>query len=74
MREYKLRLKEDVEEDDLYIFSLQKLNEQMSQRIIEDKNNLRKMADLKELENKNLQMMIATNKIDLFINQIEKIN
>ena len=63
-----------MEEDDLYILSLQKLNEQMRQRIIEDKNNLRKMADLKELENKNLQMMIATNKIDLFINQIEKIN
>ena len=26
MREYKLRLKQDVEEDDLYIESLQKLN------------------------------------------------
>ena len=64
MRDYKVRLGQEVLEDDVHIDSLQSLNKQMRKRIIEDTNNLRKLADLKELENRNVQMMISTNKID----------
>ena len=43
---------------------LEQLESTNEKKKIEDTHNLKKIADLPELENKNFQMMIATNKID----------